>query len=760
MSTDQKDKTEEKQGNNIMNYGQMDFGKYTNIFFDNILMSKIGGIMDSSFELSSGNIMKMLLLLSANDLKNVLASVIKNIFYVLKQSPGYAFNAVLSIIGFLRRRRELQQALIESKKKSDKKGEQNPLDLEHIIVLDVDLVFINAFYQFITNNSICTYDNILTDINVLNTRENIYSKEFRNITIRNDDYVIKILGDLTLGINMNKNEVVKIRMNNSIIKEVKNAKSFVDLLDLEQKSIILNIKNALYEMHGPTSRNVLSYIYEKSGDTTIETSIKHFSEHTIHKLLDNKYKFEDKDSSFIELEIFVCVLYKYLGIATISRSFDELKKYKKMFIEPSSKYIVDSSYETESSHANEFGKILQDNIISKIKIPSDDIYRTFSVFKNTVGIKEATSSSEKISFSLSISSLSTNIVDASIIASVFMENIYKSYKKLTKKIGIYNIKFVVSEEVTEIDNEEYKSWEMKKKIVENVTSGYSNNDLTAFINAPIPPKTIKKIIEKKKLSCNKINEIEKDIDTLYLRESDKVLMMTALDQFKNKKDVLKDLGLQNKLNILLYGEPGTGKSTSIQAAATFLQKDIYYIDLKGIKLNDDLQKIFDYVNKNVQNGGIIVMEDIDAMTDIVLERTEKYQEKIKNYSVNDLSDEKNQSLTLEYLLNILQGTLTVDDSVFIVTTNHISHLDKAFYRDGRFDVKIELKLCDHYQMNLIYNKMMGRNIPQSLLERIPIDTYSPASLIYHIKNYFTIKETNDEIILEKFIKNSSQNESD
>lgn len=156
--------------------------------------------------------------------------------------------------------------------------------------------------------------------------------------------------------------------------------------------------------------------------------------------------------------------------------------------------------------------------------------------------------------------------------------------------------------------------------------------------------------------------------------------------------------------------------------------------------------MFEYVNKNVQNGGIIVIEDIDAMTDIVLKR-----ESVAELRVNQLVSSGDAKLSLEYLLNILQGTLTLDDSIFIVTTNHIDHLDPAFYRDGRFDVKVELKLSDHYQIQSIYHKFLNRRIPDHLIKRIPEDRLSPATVIFHVKDYLFATDVPDEVILARFM---------
>lgn len=162
----------------------------------------------------------------------------------------------------------------------------------------------------------------------------------------------------------------------------------------------------------------------------------------------------------------------------------------------------------------------------------------------------------------------------------------------------------------------------------------------------------------------------------------------CLKLFKTRKDLLAKLGMPNKLGIMLHGPPGTGKTSTIEAVAEYLCKDIYYIDLKDAWSNEDLKLMFDHVYRG--EGGIIVMEDVDAMTDVVKERKP------------DRPDVVPRSFTLDYMLNLLQGSLTTDGTIFIATTIHIEVLDSAFVRDGRFDVKIELSHCDHYQITKIH----------------------------------------------------------
>ena len=133
------------------------------------------------------------------------------------------------------------------------------------------------------------------------------------------------------------------------------------------------------------------------------------------------------------------------------------------------------------------------------------------------------------------------------------------------------------------------------------------------------------------------------------------------------------------------------------------------------------------------------------MTNVVHRRTSKTQ--------------SNGNLTLECILNLLQGTLTHDGCIFLVTTNHLEKLDPAFYRDARFDVKINLEPCDHYQFNSIYKKFFNRSIPEELLLKIPENTITPATFITKLLPYLLSKE-NDSIIIKEFIEEEDCNSSD
>ena len=94
--------------------------------------------------------------------------------------------------------------------------------------------------------------------------------------------------------------------------------------------------------------------------------------------------------------------------------------------------------------------------------------------------------------------------------------------------------------------------------------------------------------------------------------------------------------------------------------------------------------------------------------------------------------------------------MTPSGFVFIATTNYIARLDKALYRPGRIDVNIDMKKCDYYQIETLYQKMMGRKISEEVLYHIEEDAWEPVKIISRVKDYMKSDET-DEFIMGPFL---------
>lgn len=695
--------------------------QYMDLFINNMIISKFGDVMKEDFNFNMKNIGKIVLLMSISEIKNIVTSIFTSSIEYIKKSPqiGYMYLLFLSLFK------------TKQQNKNDGKITQTQNN-QHNIKITVDKLFMKTFYKFIKEYKTCSYNEELSGVEIKNIKEKIFINKVSNILITINNYTIKINNPIDFHMNNYNKEIIKVGTADST--EQKEITTFTDLLTTEQKNAIDNIFNAI----GNNYDEIIMRIKTRSGGTAPSN---YFSADTCVDLLIKKYPKLDTKKTFIEITaVFTILTTLTLSITGI---YTLLKSKNKLLFDPLQYYNIDNI------NSNLFWNYTLDYIsmlsgtqlteLQNIFMPLQTKYNELTYATQSTNKNNGLYLDLEIIGAINDKTKSNHIIEA-FIGKVLEHNIQSS-----KKIKIYSLTLENEKKFVEKPNPEYEGWMEKKQLLSKIEST-NKDELREFIMLPIPTKTITTEIITPTITSKQLNEQNKDIETLYLRENDKTKLLTSLFQFRDKKDVLVNLGLPIKLNILLYGEPGTGKSTTIQAVGTYLQKDIYYVDLGAVKTNQELQMLFEYVNKNA-NGSIVVCEDIDAMTDIVLKR----ENKPKEFKPHDLIKNQDSPISLEFLLNILQGTLTMDDSIFIVTTNHIDYLDPAFYRDGRFDVKIELKLCDKYQINKIYNKMIGRDVEQSVLERIEEDKYSPASIIFHIKNYIFNTDMKDDEILEPFI---------
>lgn len=203
--------------------------------------------------------------------------------------------------------------------------------------------------------------------------------------------------------------------------------------------------------------------------------------------------------------------------------------------------------------------------------------------------------------------------------------------------------------------------------------------------------------------------------------------------------------------------------------ACYLQKNIYYVSLKYIQSDNELLMVFEHINKNC-TGGLVVFEEIDLQSSVVVRQEYKHlhashdgrvrggaasailrRTRHSNYHNDDDDDNNNNDdkpMTLDAILNVLQGSLTSENTCFIATTNHIERLEPALFRSGRFDLCIEMKLADRFQIATIYQQFIGRPLRVELLETLPEDHWSPADVIFFLTTKLFSDQEDEEIVKE------------
>lgn len=185
---------------------------------------------------------------------------------------------------------------------------------------------------------------------------------------------------------------------------------------------------------------------------------------------------------------------------------------------------------------------------------------------------------------------------------------------------------------------------------------------------------------------------------------------THTEFFLKRKDWYEKKGIPHTLGFMFHGDPGTGKTSTIKAIANVARRHIINIQLSEIKSKEQLRALFFSDEISVYNNGaterytipvnerMYVIEDIDAMGDIVLRREWKKPEPMAERATildefgRPKEDEKNP-IDLSFLLNLLDGTLETTGRILAVSTNFPERIDRALIRPGRIDMIVHFKKC-------------------------------------------------------------------
>ena len=211
---------------------------------------------------------------------------------------------------------------------------------------------------------------------------------------------------------------------------------------------------------------------------------------------------------------------------------------------------------------------------------------------------------------------------------------------------------------------------------------------------------------KKQLICKQIPfESNKNFKHLFIENKD--LIINEINFFINNPEWYKEHGIPYHLGIMLYGAPGCGKTSFIKSLIAETRYNAIYVDLNKITSSSDFENIFNTneINGNIfdLNKRIYILEDIDCISDIIIDRNLKKEEPIKQHvsiaekimydvmTQNKDEFKTNDALNLSTILNVMDGVIETPGRIIIMTTNCIDKLDKALIRPGRIDLKIEFK---------------------------------------------------------------------
>ncbi len=253
----------------------------------------------------------------------------------------------------------------------------------------------------------------------------------------------------------------------------------------------------------------------------------------------------------------------------------------------------------------------------------------------------------------------------------------------------------------------------------------------------------------------------------------KPMLMNHLRDFqltlKTQLSSFNGFGTYN-LGIILYGKPGTGKTSVIKGICNQLNRSALVINMEYVKTASKFKEL---IKNNVDR--VLVFEEFDCVDGIVSrelkERTSNHEHAMKELkeeylkllqlqtkSLNleskessknekgksdkshleqELEDVKsaiqklNDRLTLYTFLTVLDGMDEMRGRIMVATTNHIDHIDPALLRPGRFDLKIKLEEFTVDETREMLHKMFKGDKYESDIDdaKFPNMRYTPVDII-------------------------------
>lgn len=162
-------------------------------------------------------------------------------------------------------------------------------------------------------------------------------------------------------------------------------------------------------------------------------------------------------------------------------------------------------------------------------------------------------------------------------------------------------------------------------------------------------------------------------------------------------------GLPHRRALIFSGPPGTGKTSCIRALASTFRLNLCFLSATSKTFGDQL--LGDALGGMMPRNALLVIEDVDSLFN------------------EDRKNSEGGLLTFSAFLNALDGFLSAEGVVTVMTTNHVDKIDAALMRGGRVDRRFEFARPIQTQISDLFTSFYPDS-EKSLADQFASDVFS------------------------------------
>ncbi len=239
--------------------------------------------------------------------------------------------------------------------------------------------------------------------------------------------------------------------------------------------------------------------------------------------------------------------------------------------------------------------------------------------------------------------------------------------------------------------------------------------------------SLKKDMDKTKVFCLQnsaqtweiaLQRTPRPADSVILDENMLDELIEDAKRFLDARAWYEERGIPYRRGYLLFGPPGSGKTSFVTALAGKLGLNICLMTVSTKGLTDD---VFAARMRDAPARACVLLEDVDA---VFIHR-------------DFVPTERDPGLTFSGLLNAIDGVASQEGRIFFMTTNHPEKLDPALTRPGRCDMVREFRLATQTQARQLFLRFFPTEsaLAGAFADSLPESKVSMAMLQAHMTRH-------------------------